>query len=68
LVVIGPPGAEALASRALVAGASAYEGSCLTPLGLLRAIQAAAGGRLHLNNTGRRAAQKLTRRALGDPD
>jgi DNA-binding NarL/FixJ family response regulator len=67
LVVVGPPQADSIARAALLAGAQAYEGSDVTPLRVLRAVQAVAKGLLHLNATGRRAARALTR-APAAPD
>jgi DNA-binding NarL/FixJ family response regulator len=59
LVVVGRPSSDAAAAQALAGGALAFLSRDLSIAALAAAIRETAGGRLHLTNTGRRAAQSL---------
>ena len=59
LVVVGRPSDDAAASQALAGGALAFLSRDLSIAALGAAIREAAGGRLHLTGTGRRAVQRM---------
>ena len=59
VVVVTDPGNDAAAEICLATGAIAHIGRGLTPLGLLRAINAAGRGTRSLGETGQRAIRKL---------
>lgn len=61
LVVVTDPGDVAAAQMSIASGAVAHLGKGQTPLGLLRAVNAASRGAPCLGETGQRAVRQLRR-------